>query len=79
MSHPTHSPEYTYGWDSLAFAQDTHVIISLYLVLLCSLMILSLLIQHYWGKVWKFHFIPEAGVVILLGTLLVYITNGNID
>ena len=66
-SSTVHSPDYVNGWDSLAFTGDTHVIMSMYLVLLCFLMLIALLLQHYWSAVWKFRFIPEAGIIILLG------------
>ena len=72
-----------FGWDTTAFRTDEHVIISEYLLLFSFLLLVCLVLQHYWSKLWKISFIPEAGVTIAVGILvsfMIFISGGfNIE
>ena len=60
----------SFGWETNAFSNNTHVITSTRLLIFSTLLLISLILQHFVANVWKVKYLPEAGVTMLLGMFL---------
>ena len=57
----------TFGWETNAFQKNEHVVISVRLLIFSTLLAVSLILQHFVINIWKWKYLPEAGVTMLLG------------
>lgn len=60
----------TFGWEKHAFTREQEVVVSEYLLLFFVLLVSTLILQFFVGKVWKFTYLPESGATILFGMVI---------
>lgn len=60
----------TFGWKKHAFTREEEVIIAEYLLAFIVLLVSTLILQFYVGKVWKLTYLPESGATILFGMII---------
>jgi NhaP-type Na+/H+ or K+/H+ antiporter len=65
-SPPDESRDF-FGFETDAFYNDSHVIMSEYLVIFTAMISLSLLIQHVVKSSWKITFLPDAAISMIVG------------
>ena len=58
---------FVFGWNPDAFTSDHHTVLSEYLLIFSVLLVVAIVIQHYWFRKWKITLVPEAGATIFLG------------
>lgn len=68
MAESDHS---TFGWDTTAFTNDEHVVVSSYLLLFVILLATSVVGQHVVSKVWLWQSVPESAVTLVIGMVVV--------
>jgi hypothetical protein len=57
----------TFGWENHAWTRENEVIIAEYLLVFFLLIVATLYLQYFVGKVWKLHWLPESGATMLFG------------
>lgn len=60
----------TFGWEKHAFTREQEVVIAEYLLLFFVLLVSTLLLQFFVGKVWKLTYLPESGATVLFGMVI---------
>ena len=67
MQRPPWGDHDFYGWQTNAFEEDHHVIVSLYLLIFSLILCTSLVVQYLIGHVWHLKRLPEAAGTMLVG------------
>ena len=62
--------EELFGWEKHAFTREQEVIVAEYLLLFFVLLVSTLLLQFYVGKILKFTYLPESAATILWGMFI---------
>jgi NhaP-type Na+/H+ or K+/H+ antiporter len=60
----------TFGWKKHAFTREEEIIMAEYLLAFVVLLVSTLLLQFFVGKVWKLTYLPESGATILFGMVI---------
>jgi solute carrier family 9 (sodium/hydrogen exchanger), member 8 len=60
----------TFGWTTHAFTREEEVIVAEYLLAFIVLLVSTLLLQFFVGKIWKLTYLPESGATILFGMVI---------
>lgn len=60
----------TFGWKKHAFTREEEIILAEYLLAFVVLLVSTLLLQFFVGKVWKLTYLPESGATILFGMVI---------
>jgi len=59
--------------ESDSFEQDSHVIMSEYLLIFSLLLGVCLMLQYFVKNVWKSKYLPDSGATLLLGIFIGFI------
>eukprot|EP00602_Paraphysomonas_sp_CaronLab_P002759 CAMPEP_0185025184 /NCGR_PEP_ID=MMETSP1103-20130426/8241_1 /TAXON_ID=36769 /ORGANISM="Paraphysomonas bandaiensis, Strain Caron Lab Isolate" /LENGTH=601 /DNA_ID=CAMNT_0027558333 /DNA_START=54 /DNA_END=1856 /DNA_ORIENTATION=- len=59
-----------FGWEKHANTREEEVVVAEYLLVFLVLLVSTLLLQFYVGKIWKLTFLPESGATVLLGMFI---------
>lgn len=60
----------TFGWENHAWTRENEVIIAEFLLVFFILLVATLYLQYFVGKIWKLHWLPESGATMLFGMLI---------
>jgi len=70
----------TFGFENHAWTREEQIILAEYLLVFLVLLVATLYIQYFVGKIWKLSWLPESGATILFGMvigLIVRIVSGG--
>lgn len=60
----------TFGWENHAWTRENEVIIAEFLLVFFLLLVATLYLQYFVGKVWKLTWLPESGATMIFGMII---------